>query len=280
MHTTEVESVPRRNPFKNQWRTNLPSFHDCLASLGSRENFRSFGEVLAAVSPPPREIFGSPCALNSPKMNAKLDFSFFTLELSDTTLPGTPPHPVERYQQSCASSTERTPRISDEEEQGEGISLTPRQLPPLCPNASPIAHSPSAVGGSCSAPRTEPQEVWLTHSVERAHPALLKEGGNLETLLVMENSPASIDHCARCGGVTPLISGGDFFSGNDNGVGQWGCINQRVNSIIPPLCEWSDGKWLRDPINCYGDFAYHHPLIYRVSAGAARDDVIREMRFL
>ncbi|PWU86402.1 hypothetical protein C3747_547g5 [Trypanosoma cruzi] len=152
MHTTEVESVPRRNPFKNQWRTNLPSFHDCWRHWVPGKIFVALVKCWPAVSPPPREIVGSPCALNSPKMNAKLDFSFFTLELSDTTLPGTPPHPVERYQQSCASSTERTPRISDEDGQGEGISLTPRQLPPLCPNASPIAHSPSAVGGSCSAP--------------------------------------------------------------------------------------------------------------------------------
>ncbi|RNF13572.1 uncharacterized protein Tco025E_06123 [Trypanosoma conorhini] len=275
MRAADAEPVPRRNPFKAQWRTNLPSFHECLASLGTRENFRSFGEVLAAVSPPPRDVPETSCALTSPAMNRNDDFSFLTLEVSDITMPGTPPHPVERYPQSCASSTERTPRLSDDEERGEGISLTSPQLPPLCPNASPIAHSPPALGKSCSIPRTEPQEVLTTHFVARTRPALLKEGGNVDAVSVKEIPIAHVEHSARHEGETVLAPSEDFFLENDRGVGEWCYINQRVDSIIPPLSEWSDGNWLSDPLDSYGDFAYHHPLLYRVTADTAREAGLR-----
>ncbi|RNF00601.1 hypothetical protein TraAM80_07609 [Trypanosoma rangeli] len=280
MQDADVGLVPRRNPFKTQWRTNLPSFHECLASLGSRENFRSFGEVLAAVSPTPREVVETSCALTSPKMNRNADFSFLTLEVSDITMPGTPPQPVERYQQSCASSTERTPRRTNDEERGREISLTPPQLPPLCPNASPIAHSPSALGNSCSVPRTEPQEVLPTHSAERTASALLEERKDVGAVFTAEIPNAPIDHSARFERVTAFMPCENFISENNNIVGEWGYINQRVDSIIPPLCEWRDGDWFSDTVNSYGDFAYHHPLLYQATADTTREARLRRHTFL
>ncbi|KEG13831.1 hypothetical protein DQ04_00761110 [Trypanosoma grayi] len=285
MHAANTERTPKRNPFKTQWRTNLPSFQECLSSLGTREDFRGFGEVLAAASPPVRERLECRDALNSPRMGG-VDFSFVTLEVSDATSPGTPPHPVERYQQSCASTPEQTPRRFVVEDHGFGASTTPRKLPPLCPNVSPIAHSPSVAGGSSSAPRTEPQEVRLARSAETAEgvsSTVLKNGGNLEAAFCMECHVGAADYDAPPPPgieVSPTYED-QLLASDDDGLGEWRAIGQRADGVIPPLSEWRDGSWLTTELTYrYGDFAYHHPLVYRVTSDTGNGNALKRFFFI
>ncbi|ORC88471.1 uncharacterized protein TM35_000161090 [Trypanosoma theileri] len=252
----EDVAVPRRNPFRTPWRTNLPSFHDCLASLGPRGDLRGLGEALAASSPPPR--------------GPGPDLSFRTLDVSDPTPPGSPPPPLERPPPSRASSTEETPT------RGEPTTPTPKQRPPLCPNVSPIAHSPSVGDGPFSLPRTEPLEVLGVSPADRIFPTMLKDGRGVERGTQVNHPVFSEPHIVPLEGVggTSVYVEPLQLEGEEEYVveGELCSVRRRAEVIVPPLCELSGGSWLIEPTYRWGDFAYHHPVLYRIPANSTGDD--------
>ncbi|KAH8613114.1 hypothetical protein ERJ75_000824500 [Trypanosoma vivax] len=268
-----MDGVQRRNPFKAGYRTNLPPFKDCLISLGSRENFNAFGEALAALSPPKLSRADGDCGSGSPRA-ANGDFSFLTLEISDMTVPGSPPAPMERFHESGVSTTPQTPerRVGHNLEEGsDTASVVLSNLPPLFPAVSPIEHSPPLeCGGHPSMPRTELHEVGAAHSIGRRSTSVPQEKGRLTSAFTLHCPvhppgyliPPQVD-------IIPTFE--DLLFDSCSGAGRWHAARQQAERIIPPVGDALGDGW-RTGSACphYGDFAYHHPLVHRLAADERR----------
>nr|CCC95228.1 conserved hypothetical protein [Trypanosoma congolense IL3000] len=260
---------PSRNPFKSQNRTNLPPFSECLQSIHNPADFCSFGESMSAASPPSRHCHSSSHETMSPRPE-NVDYSLFTMEISDLTSPGTPPPQVERYHQICVSTPSNAPQSLDEtydmEFAVEDGTCEADPLPPLFPSASPIERSPSVAPG-ISMPRTEPQEV---HAVEpedgRGISVDLKEESGV-CVAVAPEWPAHVTahHFFQPEDYTPSYE--DLLLEDCGGVyDRWSWIKQKTDQIIPPLRDSIGGDLISDHSHKSGDFAYHHPHIDKLGA--------------
>ncbi|KAH9599663.1 hypothetical protein LSM04_006898 [Trypanosoma melophagium] len=255
-------AAPRRNPFRTPWRTNLPSFHDCLASLGPRGDLRGLGEALAASSPPAR--------------GPGPDLSFRTFDVSEPTTPGSPPPPLERPPPSRSSSAEGTPTRE------EPTTPTSKHRPPLCPNVSPIANSPFIGDGPFSLPRTEPLELQAVPPAQGMFPRMLKNGEVLDCRTQVNEIFFSEPHTIPLEGMmgTSAYVDHPHLVEEDGSEGELYSIRRRAEDIVPPLGEIADGSWVIEPTYRWGDFSYHHPLLYRVPTTAVRyDDLFRVFSF-